>query len=317
MADVLSLSEVESLLSVLDSHSNSLASIDPPSGRDFERPERVSPEQLRSLHALHVGVSRELSDGLNAITRARCEVQLVSVEQVTYGDFVLNLEVPTCFHLIEAKGLGGHLILDLNLSIVFPIVDRLLGGGAETMPLACPQRPLTSIECTLVSRVTDLVLKAVENAWTNVCELQLRVAQMESDPQRVPVLSPEDVVVLVRFEVSMDERRGMLNLCLPFEAIESQLSQRRAQDAGQTIRLDAGLSRETAEVIVRMATTKLTASDVRNLEVGDVLVTDAKAQDGVEILIDGVPAFRGFPGTFQNKKAVRVSGERRAEGREP
>ncbi len=312
MADVLSLSEVESLLSVLDSNSNSSASIDPPSGCDFERPERVSPEQLRSLNELHASVSHALSEGLSVITRTRCEVQLVSVEQLTYGDFVLSLDVPTCFHLIEAKGLDGHLVLDLNLSIVFPIVDRLLGGGPETMPLAIPQRPLTAIECTLASRVTDLVLRAVENAWASVCDLQLRVSQMESDPQRVQIIAPEDIVVLIRFEVLMGERRGRLNLGMPFEAIESHVSQQTAKDAGQTIRLDAGLSRETAEVIVRMATTKLTASDVRNLEVGDVLVTDAKAQDGVEVLIDGVPAFRGFPGTFQNKKAVRVG--RSAEG---
>ena len=176
MADVLSLSEVESLLSVLDSSSQSSDSAAQCAGGDSQmtRPQRVSPEQMRAIQALHVGFSRELATGLSAIMRAACDVQIVSVEQLTYSDFILSLGVPTCFNLIESKGLGGHLILDLNPSIVFPFLDRMLGGDQQTTPRACPQRPLTVIESKLMSRVTDLALKAVENAWANVCELQLR-----------------------------------------------------------------------------------------------------------------------------------------------
>ena len=322
MADVLSQSEVESLLSSLDPASQSSASSAQLGGShltvyDFKRPERVSKEQMRSFHALHEGFSREFSAGLSSIMRSICEVKLISVDQLTYSEFVFSLETPTCFNLIESKGLDGHLILDLNPSIVFPIVDRLLGGGKESKPQASPQRPLTEIELKIASRVTDLALRALENAWSNICNLQLRVSQIESNPQLVQIVPPNEVVVLISFEVTMAERRGILNLCLPFNSIESQAKKltsdswlaykRKAQDVGQKVRLEAGLSRATVELVVRMATTKLTTADVMNLEVGDVIVTDVKAQDGAEILIEGLPSFRAFPGTFKNKKAVRVS----------
>ena len=171
MADVLSLSEVESLLSVLDSN-GSWATIAQPSECDRPQPERVRQEQMQSILALHAGIGHELSDGLSWIVRASCDVQLAGTEQLSFGEFVASLETPTCIYLLDSKGLDGPVVVEMNSSIVFPIVDRLLGGGTETMPLASPQRPLTAIECTLMSRVTDLVLKAVENAWANVCDLQ-------------------------------------------------------------------------------------------------------------------------------------------------
>ena len=306
MADVLSFSEVESLLSVLDSTSHFAASAAQPVDDGLRQLERLSHEQLRSIHALHAGFSREFGARLSSVMRSTCDVQLIRVEPLTYSDFVVGLEAPTCFVLLESKGLGRHLILDLSSSIVFPIVDRLLGGGQATMSQACPQRPLTEIELKIASRVTDLAINALENAWANVCDLQLRVSQMESNPQRVQVVPPDEVVVLIQFEITLGARRGLMTLCVPFDAISSQAHQ-PTQETVQKIGLDAGRSRETAEFIVRMASTKLSAADVMNLEVGDVIMTDAKVSDGVEILIDGLPAFRGFPGTFKNKKAVRVA----------
>ena len=226
MADVLSFSEVESLLSVLDSTHHCAAEVAPPGDGSLRRPEHVSHEQLRSIHALHAGFSREFGAGLGSITRTSCEVQLINVEPLTYREFVGGLETPTCFSLMESRGLGGHLVLDLSPSIVFPIVDRLLGGAQETMPQACPQRPLTEIELKIASRVVDLAMKALQNAWANVCDLQLRVRQIESNPQRVQIIPPDEVVVLVQFEVALGERRGMMTLCLPSDVIESRAHQR-------------------------------------------------------------------------------------------
>jgi flagellar motor switch protein FliM len=80
------------------------------------------------------------------------EVKLTSVDQLTYSEFVFSLENPTCFNLLRAEPLEGNLILDINPSILYPIIDRLLGGGKDGRPLA--RRPLTEIELRLVSRIT-------------------------------------------------------------------------------------------------------------------------------------------------------------------
>lgn len=326
MADVLSQSEVESLLSAIDPGSEPASSAPRRAGDssltvyDFKRPERVSKEQMRAFHALHEGFSREFGAGLSAMLRTICEVKLISVDQLTYSEFVFSLESPTCFNLIESKGLEGHIILDLNPSIVFPIVDRLLGGGKETrQQQTAPQRPLTEIELRIASRVTSLALQALENAWSNICKLELRVAQIESNPQLVQIVPPNEVVVLVSFEITMAERRGILNLCVPFNTIESQANKltsdswlaykRKSQDSTQKLKVETGLSRATVELVVRMATTNLTTADVMSLEKGDVIMTDQKASIGAEVLIEGRPVFRASPGVFKGKKAIRVGAQ--------
>src|ERR1043166_3427985 len=174
MADeVLSQSEVESLLSAMESHAarGGAGGADAPfiaSGRppvrprekvvlyDFKRPERVGKEQMRALQSLHEGFGRNFGAALSALLRSIVEVKLTSVDQLTYGEFVFSLENPTCFNLLRAEPLEGNLILDINPSILYPIIDRLLGGGRDTGIVS--RRPLTEIELRLVSRITHLFL---------------------------------------------------------------------------------------------------------------------------------------------------------------
>lgn len=327
MADVLSQSEVESLLASLDGAAVPHAAPRTTAGTqvtvyDFKRPERVSKEQMRAFHALHEGFSREMGAGLSGLVRTICEVKLISVDQLTYSEFVFSLENPTCFNLIESSGLDGHLILDLSPSIVFPIVDRLLGGGKDGRQQSSPSRPLTEIELRIAGRVTNLAIQALENAWANICPLKARVAQIESNPQLVQIVPPNEVVVLISFEISMAERRGILNLCIPFNAIESHANKltsdswmaykRKVQDETQKIKLEAGLARTGVNMVVRMASTKLTTGDLMGLEVGDVIMTDQKAKEGAEVLIGDLPAFRASAGTLKGKKAIRITEQLRS-----
>ncbi len=105
---------------------------------DFKRPERVGKEQMRALQTLHEGFGRNFGAALSALLRSIVEVKLTSVDQLTYSEFVFSLENPTCFNLLRAAPLEGNLILDINPSILYPIIDRLLGGGRETRPAGPP-----------------------------------------------------------------------------------------------------------------------------------------------------------------------------------
>src|SRR5207237_6699260 len=156
---------------------------------DFKRPERVGKEQMRALQTLHEGFGRNFGAALSGLLRAIVEMKLTSVDQLTYSEFVFSLENPTCFNLLRADPLEGNLILDINPSILYPIIDRLLGGGRDPAPIA--RRPLTEIELRLVSRITNLFLEQLRQAWENVLELKLSCERDESDPQLVHVAAPE------------------------------------------------------------------------------------------------------------------------------
>ncbi|MFQ5735010.1 MAG: flagellar motor switch protein FliM [Planctomycetaceae bacterium] len=326
MADVLSQSEVESLLAALDPAAGAAAP-DPAQSApalggpqvnvyDFKRPERVSKEQIRVIQALHEGFSREFGATLSSMLRTILEVKLISVDQLTYSEFVFSLENPTCFNLVESKGLKGHIILDLTPSIIFAIVDRLLGGGKEVRA-DIPNRALTQIELKLVSRITESALDALENAWANVCRLDATVTQVESNPQLVQIVPPNEVVVLVSFEITMGEVRGIMNVCVPYNSIEplaGRLSSdtwsaysKRVNDPAQQVNLEAGLAQAPVEMVVVLGESKLTAGDLRNLEVGDVLTTEHHQTTGLTILVENRPFFEGFAGIFREHKAIRVS----------
>ncbi|OYW24135.1 MAG: flagellar motor switch protein FliM [Planctomycetales bacterium 12-60-4] len=325
MGDVLSQSEVESLLAALDQGTSEPAA--PAASRsrddfrshvtvyDFKRPERVSKEQMRAFQALHEGFSREFGASLSSMLRAIVEVKLISVDQLTYSEFVFSLENPTCFNLLWSAGLDGHFILDLSPSIVFPIVDRLLGGGKDGNS-EYPSRALTEIELHLASRITNLSIQALENAWDNVCQLKLRVQQVESNPQLVQIVPPNEVIVLISFELTMGDVRGIMNLCIPFNTIEplaSKLSsdswsayQKKALDQQQQLHLEGGIRRAPVELVVHLATTHVTARELSQLAVGDVILTEHDVRHGAKVIVEGRPMFQAFPGTLKGRKAIRV-----------
>jgi flagellar motor switch protein FliM len=331
--ELLSQTEVESLLSAMEGGARSqtasaaaargaAAMSAGPTGRtrekvtlyDFKRPERVGKEQMRALQALHEGFSRNFGAALSNLLRSIVEVQLTSVDQLTYSEFLFSLENPTCFNLLKADPLEGNLILDINPSILFPIIDRMLGGGRESG--ASQRRPLTEIELRLVGRITSLFLRDMKHAWENVVSLDLEVLRVESNPQLVQIVPPNEVVVVVSFEVTLGEVRGMVNLCIPFNAIErigGKLSAnnwtsygRKDIDPELLNRITRNLHGSQVELVVDLAETHITTSELIGLRVGDVIRTDKDIHEPLNVSVQGVEMFHARIGKHKEHKAIRV-----------
>lgn len=325
MADVLSQNEVESLLSALDPSANSGGASRPATRNadfnsqisiyDFKRPERVSKEQMRAFRALHESFSREFGAALSGMLRSIIEVKLISVDQLTYSEFVFSLENPTCFNLLESETLEGHIILDISPSIIFPIIDRLLGGDGNAHG-AYPNRPLTEIEIRLVSRITKLAIEGIESAWSNLCEWKLRVSQVESNPQLVQIVPPNEVIVLISFEVTMGETRGIINLCIPFNTIEPIANKltsetwsaykKKTPDLRQQLSLESSLSQSKINLKVDLDNSKLTTGEVLNLAVGDVIMCNKGSSQALTVELEGAPLFTAHPGVYKGHKAISI-----------
>ena len=321
--DVLSQSEVENLLGSLDVDAPDASSAPAPAASqarekvnvyDFKRPERVGKEQMRALQTMHEGFGRNFGAALSALLRTIVEAKLTSVDQLTYSEFVFSLENPTCFNLVNADPLEGQLILDINPSILFPIIDRLLGGSTTSAPPA--RRPLTEIELRLVSRITDLFLKEMQNTWENVVELELSVERVESNPQLVQIIPANEVVVLISFELIVGETRGMANLCIPFNSIErisnkltsnSWVSYSKRPPTAESIRnVSNRISEAPVEVVVELAQTKIATSDLISLRVGDIIASEKDVHKPLTVSVEGRPKFQARPGQFKGRKAIEV-----------
>ena len=334
-SDVLTQAEVESLLGAMATGPEPApAAAGPPAGGerpaapspapprvrervipyDFKRPERVGKEQMRALQTLHEGFGRNFAAGLSAMLRSMAEVKLTSVDQLTYSEFVFSLENPTCFNLLKAEPLEGNLILDINPSILYPIIDRLLGGGRE--PTIMARRPLTEIELRIVSRITNLFLEELHRAWENVLDLRLEVIRVESNPQLAQIVPPNEVVVVMSFELALGEIRGMMNLCIPYNAIErisGRLSAnswvaygRRTATPESVEHISQTLRSSLVGLNVRLARTRITAGELVGLRVGDIITTQKDVHTPLLVLVEGVPKFRARPGAYKNHKAIRV-----------
>jgi flagellar motor switch protein FliM len=328
--DVLSQNEVEGLLSAMDTGAAAARATaaaakpaapsagprtrDKVTTYDFKRPERVGKEQMRALQTIHEGFGRNFGAALSALLRSIVEVQLTSVDQLTYSEFLFSLENPTCFNLLKADPLEGNLILDINPSILYPVIDRLLGGGREGGPVS--RRPLTDIELRLVSRITSLFLKEMRHAWENVLELDLAVLRVESNAQLVQIVPPNEVVVVVSFELTIGEVRGMMNLCIPFNAIERIGNKlltntwttygRKASNPEMVRKISDNIQGSILEIVVHLAQTRITTKDLIGLRVGDIVKTETDVRSPLSATIAGMQKFLVHPGTYKGQKAIRV-----------
>ena len=327
MSDVLSQAEVENLLNAIEGGGDDVrpAPVAAPAPQrprekvsvyDFKRPERVGKEQMRSLQTMHEGFGRNFGAALSALLRTMVEVKLTSVDQLTFSEFVFSLENPTCFNLINATPLEGQLILDINPSILFPMIDRLLGGSISSAPPA--RRPLTEIELRLVSRITSLFLNEMQNAWENVLPLQLSVERVESNPQLVQIIPANEVIVLVSFELTVGEMRGMMNLCIPFNSIErvsGKLSSnnwvsyaKKPATAESMQRIGTRIAEAPVEVVVELAATRISTADMLDLRVGDIIASEKDVNEPLVVYVEGKPKFVASPGQLKGRKAIQVKG---------
>lgn len=281
---------------------------------DFKRPERVSKDQMRALEGLHESFSRNLGVALSGYLRTIIEVKIRSVEQLTYAEFTYSLPTPTSFSLLSVAPLDGQMCLEVSPLIIYPIIDRMLGGS--NAELYIPQRPLTQIEQRLANRIIERALEALTEAWENVVEIDFKVQQNESNPQLVQIVPPNEVVVVISFEIKMGSRAGSMSLCIPFNVIEpvihnltsqSWLSFKRSSTVkDQTEALQENIGEAKLKMRAYLAETTLKVDELLNMEIGDIIKTKKEVTDDLILQIEGKNKFTGKIGQFRTHKALRL-----------
>ncbi len=281
---------------------------------DFKRPERVSKDQMRSLESMHESFARNLGASLSGFLRTIVECRVATIEQLTYSEFIHALPNPTCFNLVQAPPLEGQVCLELSPLIVFPIMDRLLGGS--NAELFIPQRPLTSIELRLIRRIIDRALDCLSEAWTDLAEVKFELVDTESNPQLVQIVAPNEVVVLIGFEIKMGARAGTMSLCIPFNVIEPVISKlgsqswyayaRKVERADQSENISSSLKHAKLLLRCYLAETSMTMKDLVNLQVGDIIQTGKSQRTDAMLRIEGKKKFSGTIGKFRGQRALKI-----------
>lgn len=322
MADILSQEEIDALLSTVaedgikEEKSEDVLSYVPKkiSVYDFRRPDRVSKEQLRSIRNLHDKFSRNFSSTLSNFLRTITDINLVSVDQMTYGEFLMSLPDPTSFNVISMVPLEGNAILEINPSLVFPIVDKLLGGPGQPL---FKIREMTSLEQHIMQGVISLLLNDLEDIWRQIIpNVKFKREISENSPQVIQIVAQNEVVILVVFEVKFSNISGMINLCLPAITLEPILGKINSQDwliGAKKIkggefeeRIYEILEDIQVNVNAEIGKTKLIFKEVMELTQGDVILLDKKSTDPILVNVGGSETFHGDPGIAGVKKGIKI-----------
>jgi flagellar motor switch protein FliM len=264
---------------------------------NFRRPDRVSKEQLRSLHFLHDRFAKTLSTSLSAFLRAMTNVSILSVEQFTYSEFLMSLPDPTAFYSIAMPPLDGVGALEVNPAVAFAMVDRMLGGTGDS---PAPNRALTEIEQNVMDSVVKLVLEHLTETWRAITDVRFRIQGRETRPQMLQVTGQNEGVILLAFDISVGEGRGMLSISIPAAAIETMEEKvaegwnrtKRQPSAAESARLQTNLGRVPLRVKTLLET-RMSAREVLALQAGDVVTLGHSAASPVEIHVGGVRRFTG------------------------
>ncbi|MEW6249024.1 MAG: flagellar motor switch protein FliM [Planctomycetota bacterium] len=286
----------------------------PASTYDFKRPERVSKDHIRALGSIHDGFARNFGATLSGFLRTIIEVRVVGVEQLTYSEFIHALPTPTCFVTLQAPPLEGQMCMELSPLIVFPIIDRLLGGSSSDTFM--PQRPLTAIEWRLMRRLVNKALEHLSEVWRNLVDARFEVVDTESNPQLVHIVAPSEVVVFITFEIKMGQCVGTMSICIPFNTIESVLSKlttqnwfgyaRRGATELQRQRLARNLTRAKVALTAFVGRAPLRLSELRALRPGDVLQLEKHVDQPLLLQIEGRNKYAGAPGRLRSRRALRI-----------
>ena len=279
---------------------------------NFRRPDRVSKEQLRFLHSLHQRFARIFSSSLSVYLRALIEINLYKVEQLTYEEFILALPDPTYLNAIALEPLEGNLVLEINPKIHFPMIDKMLGGKGEDF--GGSRRAITDIERTLIEGVVKLLLRDLEESWKQVAKLEMSITATETSPQLLQVVAPNEIVVLIVFELKIGEAKGFMNFCIPsivLEPIARRFSQdwytdRTRTSAEEVKKIKLNLLRTKIRAEAGIYGNSIKVKDLLVLAPGNVLKLETKIDEEINVKLNGIKKFTAYQVKNGRKKTVRI-----------
>lgn len=282
---------------------------------DFRRPDRIAKDQLRSLHVLHENFARALGSSLSAYLRAYVVTTLVSVEQLAYVEFSRTLPMPTCLLSLSLAGFDNNCILELNPSVVFPLLELLMGGSSTRATKV--SREVTEIERAILDALFRIILKDLRDAWRDTAtDLEFVIDDYETDPQLLQILSPNEPVVAVSLEIRIGEISGMMNLGIPSiiikmlgRKLEQHPTRKTEASEIETNRMLRLIRQSRTHIDARLMGPQLTLDQLLKLDVGQVLTFDYPVHKPVTVTINGKRKFQAHVVTTGQKRAALLEDE--------
>lgn len=328
MAGTLTQEEINALLSTASS-GGGLETIDeeqPPIGvatgakhvriYNFRHPDKFSKSHLSTMELIYEGFSRHLKTALFVYVRQSINFSLASVEQQSFEEYVESLPIPSSLITFKMKNLPGSAVLEISPELTFLILDRLLGGMGDQPTKV---RDLTEIESVIIRKVAERILMAFRQAWSEIYDIEPTIESLETNPQLLQVVPPNEIVAIATLEVRIGESTGAMSVCLPYLTLESIMPKLTRQvwfsakfenkdiDTQGNSKIRENISRVNLPVQIELGRAKISIKDLLDLKPGDSIKLDTPANNDIRVLVNGKFKFYAQPGVIGKRLAVRTT----------
>ncbi len=319
MGNVLSQDEVDSLLGGIGEGKVETETDVPEESEEVKAYDFSMPAGPLHLRMPALGIINErliglLRKSLPIVSKNVVDVGLSSTESVKFSEFCLSLPVPTSLNIFSIEPLKGYSIVVLEGNLVFSFVDSLFGGSGVSH-VKLEGRGFTAIEIKIIEKIVKIILGDIQQAWSDVYDVKTVFSHSEMDPQFVRIIQPKDMVIVNKFEVELENGSGIITTCTPFsclEPVEDMLKsgfhdEVREVDKEWRRYIEKKIMDMTVELSCTMGMAKIKGQEILKMKIDDVILLDQNPGNFVIVNVEGIPKFKGSPGSCNNRKAVKIS----------
>lgn len=319
MVDVLSQNEIDALLAALSSGEMDAEELKKEETQrkirsyDFKRAVRFSKDHIRSLTRIHENFARYLTTYFSAQLRTFVQINVVQVEQLPYDEFIRSIPKMTILNIFEAEPFKGRMVLEVNPNVAFAMLDRMLGG---TGMAPSKINALTEIETTVMERIFSRAFDSLQEAWKNVLDIEPRLEALETNPQFMQIVSPNETIALISLSTKIGDTTGMINLCIPHVVIEPIMpklsvhhwfvSEKKTREPIEVEKLRQRVTKAKLPISVELGTSNITVHELMQLAVGDVIALNKPVDSGLSIRVGEREKYIGTPGVYKDRVSVQI-----------
>jgi flagellar motor switch protein FliM len=274
----------------------------------------VSYERLPMLEIVFDRLVRLMTTSLRNFTSDNVEVSLDNITSIRFGDYLNSIPLPAILAVFRAEELDNYGLFTVDSNLIYSIVDVLLGGRRGTAQMRIEGRPYTTIERTLVQRMTEVILQDMCQAFEPLAPVNFTLDRLETNPRFAAIARPANAAILVRLRIDMEDRGGRTELLLPYATLEPirklLLQQFMGEKFGRDSIWESHLATELwstrVEIDAILDEQIMSLNTIMNLEVGQTVMLNASPESRIELRCGGVPLLKGRMGRVGSSVAVRV-----------
>ncbi len=274
----------------------------------------VSYERLPMLDIIFDRMVRMMSTSLRNFTSDNIEVSLDNITSVRFGDYLNSIPLPAMLAVFRAEEWDNYGLMTIDSSLIYSIVDVLLGGRRGTAAMRIEGRPYTTIEQTLVERMISVVLKDMCGAFEPLSPVNFTFDRLETNPRFATIARPPNAAVLIKLRVDMEDRGGRCEILFPYATLEPVrelllqrfMGEKFGRDSIWETHLATELWRANVDLQAVMDEVSMSLGEVMNFEVGQTIMFNKTPKDDVVLKCGDVAMVSGSIGRAGQHVAVQI-----------